>query len=58
MLKAIFNGNKFDIVSIRSAGYNRYIFELSKSDNFYYTVSLTIKGAAIIKRNKIYIVEA
>ena len=58
MLKAVFNGNKYDLVCIRSAGYNRYVFELTKTNKDFYSVSLTIKGCAKIKHNKIYIVEA
>lgn len=57
MLQAVFNGNIYDVISIRLSGYNRYTFELHKIDAFV-NFSLTIKGKAKIKRHKIYIVEA
>lgn len=57
MLQAVFNGNTYEVISIRLSGYNRYTFELHKIDAFV-NFSLTIKGKAKIKRHKIYIVEA
>lgn len=57
MLKAIFNGKTYDIINMRTFGYNRYIFDLSSRTSAYCTVKSTVIGFAKIKRHKIYIIE-
>ena len=57
MLKAVFKGKVYKIISMTTFGYERYIFILTNSENVFNTASLEIIGNAKIKRHKIYINE-
>ena len=57
MLKAVFCGKIYDVINIRTSGYNRYIFDLSGQTSAYCAIKITVIGFAKIKRHKIYIIE-